>query len=83
MTLILQLFETLSLGEIISPVVPVSGGFMHRMHKVCTKNHIYAVKHLNPKIMKRLDAMENYKKAERLEAILEEAGIFGQLLLYF
>ncbi|MBR4789999.1 MAG: phosphotransferase [Treponema sp.] len=73
--LIKQLFETLSLGAIMAPVVPVSGGFMHRMYKVCTENHIYAVKHLNPEIMKRPGAMENYKKAERLEAILEEAGI--------
>ena len=75
MTIIKQLFETLSLGTVTSPVTPVSGGFMHRMYKVCTANHTYAVKHLNPEIMKRPTAMENYKKAERLEAILEEAGI--------
>ena len=73
--LITQLFETLSLSEVISPITPVSGGFMHRMYKVCTENHTYAVKHLNPEIMKRPEAMENYKKAERLEAILEDAGI--------
>ena len=73
--LITQLFETLSLSEVISPITPVSGGFMHRMYKVCTENHTYAVKHLNPEIMKRPEAMENYKKAERLETILENAGI--------
>ena len=73
--LIKQLFDVLSLGEVISPVTPVSGGFMHRMYKVCTENHTYAVKHLNPEIMKRPSAMNNYKKAERLEAILEESGI--------
>ncbi len=73
--LITHLFETLSLGTVTEPVTPVSGGFMHRMYKVCTQNHTYAVKHLNPEIMKRPSAMENYKKAERLEAILEEAGI--------
>ena len=75
MTIIKQLFETLSLGTVTLPVVPVSGGFMHRMYKVCTANHTYAVKHLNPEIMKRPTAMENYKKAERLEAILESARI--------
>ena len=74
-TLISQLFETLSLGTVTAPVVPVSGGFMHRMYKVCTASHTYAVKHLNPEIMKRPGAMDNYKKAERLEAILEEEGI--------
>ena len=75
MRIIKQLFETLSLGTVTSPVTPVSGGFMHRMYKVCTANHTYAVKHLNCEIMKRPDAMDNYKKAERLEAILEGEGI--------
>ncbi len=48
---------------------------MHRMYKVCTETHTYAVKHLNPEIMKRASAMDNYKKAEKLEAILEENEI--------
>ena len=75
MRIIKQLFETLSLGTVTSPVTPVSGGFMHRMYKVCTANHTYAVKHLNSEIMKRPTAKENYKKAERIETILEKAGI--------
>ena len=74
-TLISQLFETLSLGTVTAPVVPVSGGFMHRMYKVCTASHTYAVKHLNQEIMKRPGAMDNYKKAEKIEAILEGEGI--------
>ena len=73
--LITQLFETLSLGTVTEPVAPVSGGFMHRMYKVPTKKQTYAVKHLNPEIMKRPAAMANYKKAERLEAILEKSEI--------
>ena len=73
--LITQLFETLSLGTVTAPVTPVSGGFMHRMYKVCTEKQTYAVKHLNPEIMKRAAAMSNYKKAERLEAFLEGEGI--------
>ena len=73
--LIEKLFEDLGLGKISFPITSVSGGFMHRMYKVCTANHTYAVKHLNSEIMKRPSAMDNYKKAERLEAILEEAEI--------
>ena len=73
--LIEKLFEDLGLGKINFPITSVSGGFMHRMYKVCTVNHTYAVKHLNPEIMKRPSAMENYKKAEKLEAILESADI--------
>ena len=73
--LIEKLFEDLGLGKISFPITSVSGGFMHRMYKVCTENQTYAVKHLNPEIMKRPAAMSNYKKAERLEAILESADI--------
>lgn len=70
-----KLFNELGLGKITSPIAPVSGGFMHRMYKVCTKTHTYAVKHLNPEIIKRASAMDNYKKAEKLEVILEENEI--------
>ena len=72
---IIELFEKLLPGHVTSPISPVSGGFMHRMYKVCTEKQTYAVKHLNPEIMKRPDAIANYRKAERLEVILEEAGI--------
>ena len=70
-----KLFEELGLGKISSPIVPVSGGFMHRMYKVTVGRKTYAVKHLNPEIMKRPGAMDNYKKAEALEAILEKSRI--------
>ena len=69
------LFQSLSLGKILPPVTPVSGGLMHRMYRVNTSDRSYAVKHLNPDIMARSDAMENYRKAETLEKIIEDAGI--------
>lgn len=70
-----KLFRSRGLGEVLLPVTPVSGGLMHRMFRVNTANSIYAVKHLNPEIMKRPDAMSNYQRAESLEKILEEANI--------
>ena len=72
---IASLFSVLGLGEVLLPVTPVSGGLMHRMYKVNTPGQSYAVKHLNPEIMKRPGVMENYRRAESLEKILEEAGI--------
>ena len=48
---------------------------MHRMYKVRTDSGIYAVKRLNPEIMKRPTARENYAAAEALEARLEEARV--------
>ena len=70
-----ELFRTCHLGEVLPPVVSVSGGYMHRMFRVNTPGHSYAVKHLNPEIMKRPDAMDNYRRAEKLEQILDDAGI--------
>ena len=72
---IARLFEAAGLGQILPPVTPVSGGYMHRMYRVNTPERSYAVKHLNPEIMKRPNVMDNYRKAETLEQIIEDAGI--------
>lgn len=48
---------------------------MHRMFKVRTSSGTYAVKHLNPEVMSRPDAMSNYAEAEKLESILEDNGL--------
>ena len=72
---IIRLFEQKGLGTVVPPITPVSGGFLHRMYRVNTADCSYAVKHLNPEIMQRPTAMENFKQAEALEAALERAGI--------
>ncbi len=70
-----KLMQECGLGEIMSPVEPVSGGLMHRMYKVTTDKGTYAVKHLNAEIMKRPDVFENYARAEKIEAMLEQHNI--------
>lgn len=70
-----KLFHETGLGSVVPPVEPVSGGFLHRMYRVRTEDRAYAVKHLNPLIMKRPDAPGNYEAAEKLESVLEDAGI--------
>ena len=72
---ITRLFETCGLGQVILPVTSVTGGLMHRMFRVTTAEKTYAVKRLNPEIMKRPDAMRNFLRAEELEEVLENAGI--------
>jgi len=72
---IIKLMKARGLGDVIPPVSPVSGGFLHRMYRVNTGDASYAVKHLNPGIMKRPGVRENYRKAETLEQMLEDAGI--------
>ena len=72
---IVDLFRKIGLGTVIPPVLPVSGGFLHRMYRVNTEHGAYAVKHLNPEILQRPAAMENFRRAEALEAVLEQSGI--------
>lgn len=61
----------LSLGSLISQVKRVSGGLMHKMYYLETNTGKYAVKLLNPVIMKRSDVFKNYQTAEYLEKVLQ------------
>ena len=65
------LFKVCGLGDIVGEIEMVSGGLMHKMYKVRTISEAYAVKCLNPEIMKRPDALDNYERAEALERLLE------------
>lgn len=70
-----KLVQVCGLGEMTADIAPVSGGLMHKMYRVETTTGTYAVKCLNPEIMKRLGVMDNYAKAERFERILEENNL--------
>ncbi|MCM1245838.1 MAG: GNAT family N-acetyltransferase [Roseburia sp.] len=73
--LIADLMTKCGFGAVIFPIKPVSGGFMHRMYRITTKSGIYAVKHLNPEIMEREDAHDNFDRAEKIECLLEKEDI--------
>ena len=70
-----KLFEKIGLGGIERPIETVPGGFLHRMYKVHAGGNAYAVKHLNPLIVRRPDALSNFTAAEKLEDLIEAAGI--------
>ncbi len=65
----------LHLGKLTLPPVPLSGGYTHRMFRLDTDQGRYAVKLLNPEIMQRPDALDNYRAAEGFEALLEAAEL--------
>ena len=50
--------------------VPLDGGFLHRMYRVETREGTFALKLLNPFVMRRETAPDNFAKAEGLEQIL-------------
>ena len=70
-----QICRQWNLGEIQMQPYPLSGGFLHKMYGLSTDTGKYAVKLLNPHIMQRPKAIDNYRRAEVLEEILEERGI--------
>lgn len=73
--LLKKICRQLELGTLTAPPGPLSGGFLHKMYSLFTTKGRYAVKLLNPYIMERETALENYCRAERLERILEENHI--------
>ena len=74
-TLIYNLINKLNLGNIIGEPARVMGGLLNRMYKIKTISGIYAVKHLNPEVMKRKNAKENHILAERIANIAKENNI--------
>lgn len=63
------------LGEQVCEPLPLTGGFMHKMYSLFTSKGKYAVKLLNPYVMQRETAQENYRTAEKLELVLEQHSI--------
>ena len=63
-----RLIEYLNLGTVAKEIVQVTGGLLHTMYRVCTDKGDYAVKVLNPEIMKRPVALRNTVNSERIAA---------------
>lgn len=60
------------LGELVKQPMPISGGLMHRMYMVETTGGKYAVKLLNPSIMERETAMQNYINSEKIAHLISK-----------
>ena len=61
---ITDLFNKYKLGKIIGEPARISGGLMHKMFRATTETNTYAIKWLNPSIMKRSGVMENMINSE-------------------
>ena len=70
-----KMVKELNLGNIIEEPLKVTGGLTHRMFKIVTDKGRYIVKLLNPNIMKRPTAMNNFDIADKFEEILKENNI--------
>lgn len=61
-----KLMDTLHLGGLLEEPVMITGGLLHKMYRVSTSDGLYAVKLLNPEIMKRPDALSNTIHSEKI-----------------
>jgi Ser/Thr protein kinase RdoA (MazF antagonist) len=78
-----KLTNNLNLGDLIEEPSRVSGGLTHKMYKVFTTKGRFIVKLLNPNIMKRPTALNNFATAERFEDILKDNNIDAIYILTF
>ena len=66
----IQMFKKLcnvsNLGEIVGVPLSISGGLLHKMYAMETNKGKFAIKILNPQIMKRPNAWNNYINSERI-----------------
>ena len=70
-----KIVNNLDLGNITEGPIQVTGGLTHRMFKVFTDKGRYIIKLLNPNIMKRPTAMDNFNKAEKYEELFKQNNI--------
>jgi Ser/Thr protein kinase RdoA (MazF antagonist) len=64
-----KLCNVLQLGEIVGRAQAISGGLLHKMYAVETYTGKYAIKALNPQIMRRPMAMQNFINSEQIADI--------------
>ncbi|MCC2687194.1 MAG: aminoglycoside phosphotransferase, partial [Paenibacillaceae bacterium] len=61
-----ELCSKLHIGELDREPEAISGGHLHRMYAIHTSQGKFAIKTLNPHIMRRPTAMSNYIRSERI-----------------
>lgn len=75
MDIFYKICRKLGLGNIVEAPKQMTGGLMHKMYTLFTDKGRYAIKLLNPYVMERETAAENYRIAEELENVLEDNSI--------
>lgn len=64
-----KLCLTLQLGKLFSNPKVLTGGLLHKMYAVETTQGKYAIKALNPQIMSRPAALQNYINSEKIAKV--------------
>ncbi|WP_338418772.1 phosphotransferase [Paraliobacillus zengyii] len=67
-----KLCEDSNLGQMVGFPLSISGGLLHKMYAIETDKGKYAVKMLNPQIMIRPDATNNFINSERIANLISK-----------
>ena len=67
-----KLFNKYGLRKVITEPKQVTGGLMHKMYQVITEHKKYAVKELNPSVIKRNGVKKHIVDSERIAEALNE-----------
>jgi len=78
-----NIVKELDLGNLVEDPTQVTGGLTHRMFKISTDKGKYIIKLLNPNIMKRPTALDNFNSVDAIEEILKENNISAIYSLKF
>lgn len=78
-----KLISQNNLGAQIIAIQKVSGGLSHKMYRVQTDKADFAIKQLNPAIMRRKGAYRNFVFSERVARIAKQNGINAVCALQF
>lgn len=78
-----EVATNLQLGNLLEKPLQVNGGLTHKMYKIVTNKGNFIVKLLNPNIMKRKTALENFEKADYFEELLKKNNIKAVYSLEF
>ncbi len=70
-----------NLGEPTAPPRSVAGGFIHRLYRLETTTGTFAVKWLNPEIMRYENIYDNLRRSEAIAAEFASAGVPAVLAL--
>jgi len=70
-----ELVSEIDLGDLVKTPSRISGGLTHKMYKLETSKSTYIVKLLNPNIMKRPTALDNFNKADEYEELFKKNNI--------
>lgn len=74
---ILCVCQKLNIGNQIIKVEKVSGGLLHEMFCTQTDQGVFAVKKLNPEVMNRKEAYQNFVCSERFSRKVIQKGVPG------